>query len=67
MRQDYLSTSYLDQKYIPSERSKAREIWIDLSNVCWDNLVSFWKNMIIFSHTLHYFTDEIWSECSEIL
>ena len=22
MRQDYLSTSYLDQKYLPSERSK---------------------------------------------
>ena len=26
MRQDYLSTSYLDQKYLPSERSETREI-----------------------------------------
>ena len=26
MRQDYLSTSYLDQKYLPSERSEKREI-----------------------------------------
>ena len=38
MRRDYLSTSYLDQKYLPSERSDTREIWIDPSNVCWDNL-----------------------------
>ena len=38
MRRDYLSTSYLDQKYLPSERSETREIWIDPSNVCWDNL-----------------------------
>ena len=26
MRQDYLSTSYLDKKYFPSERSEMREI-----------------------------------------
>ena len=26
MRQDYLSASYLDQKYLPSERSETREI-----------------------------------------
>ena len=26
MRQDYLSTSYLDQKYLPSERSETKEI-----------------------------------------
>ena len=26
MRRDYLSTSYLDQKYLPSERSDTREI-----------------------------------------
>ena len=26
MRQDYLGTSYLDQKYLPSERSETREI-----------------------------------------
>ena len=26
MRQDYLSTSYLDQKHLPSERSETREI-----------------------------------------
>ena len=39
MRQDYLSTSYLDKKYLPSERSKMREIWIDPSYVCWDNPV----------------------------
>ena len=25
MRQDYLSTSYLDQKYLPSERSETTE------------------------------------------
>ena len=50
MRQDYLSTSYLDQKYLPSERSETREIWIDPSNVCWDNPVSFWIHMIFFSH-----------------
>ena len=51
MRQDYLSTSYLNQKYFPSERSETREIWIDPSNVCWDYLVSLWKHiMIFFSH-----------------
>ena len=38
MRWDYLSTSYLDQKYLPSDQSDKREIWIDPSNVCWDNL-----------------------------
>ena len=59
MRQDYLSTNYLDQKYLPSERSKTREIWMDPSNVCWDNLVSFWRHMMIFFSHLHYFTDEI--------
>ena len=37
MRQDYLGTSYLDQKYLPGEQSKRREIWIDPSHVCWDN------------------------------
>ena len=26
MRRDYLSTSYLDQKYLPSEQSDTREI-----------------------------------------
>ena len=59
MRQDYLSTSYLDQKYLPRERSKTREIWMDPSNVCWDNLVSFWRHMMIFFSHLHYFTDEM--------
>ena len=34
MRQDYLSTSYLDQKYLPTECSETREILIDPSNVC---------------------------------
>ena len=48
MRQDYLSTSYLDQKYLPSERSETREIWIDPSNVCWDNPVSSLRHMVIF-------------------
>ena len=48
MRQDYLSTSYLNQKYLPSERSETREIWIDPSNVCWDNPVSFLKAYDIF-------------------
>ena len=33
MRQDYLSTRYLDQKYLPSESSETGEIWIDPSNV----------------------------------
>ena len=55
MRQGYLSTSYLDQKYLPSERSETREIWIDPSNVCWDNLVSFWKHMMIFFSHLSLF------------
>ena len=48
MRQDYLSTSYLDQKYLTSERSEMREIWIDPSNVCWDNPVSSLRHMVIF-------------------
>ena len=55
MRQDYLSTSYLDQKYLPSERSETREIWIDPSNVCWDNHVSFWMHMMIFFSHLSLF------------
>ena len=55
MRQGYLSTSYLDQKYLLSERSETREIWIDPSNVCWDNLVSFWKHMMIFFSHLSLF------------
>ena len=55
MRQDYLSTSYLDQKYLPSERSETREIWIDPSNVCWDNHVSFWRHMMIFFSHLSLF------------
>ena len=38
MRQDNLSTGYWDHKYLPSESSKTREIWIDHSNVGWDNL-----------------------------
>ena len=55
MRQDYLSTSYLDQKYLPSERSEMRGMWIDPSNVWWDNLVSFWKHMVIFFSYLSLF------------
>ena len=55
MRQGYLSTCYLDQKYLPSERRESREIWIDSSNVCWDNLVSFWKHMMIFFSHLSLF------------
>ena len=55
MRQDYLSTSYLDQKHLVSERSETREIWIDPSNVCWDNLVSFWRHMMIFFSHLSLF------------
>ena len=46
MRQDYLSTSYLDQKYLPSERSETREIWIHPSNMCWDNPVSSLRHMV---------------------
>ena len=46
MRQDYLSTSYLDQNI---------EIWIDPSNVCWDNPVSFWGHMMIFFSHLSLF------------
>ena len=39
------------KKYLQSERSEMRQIWIDPSNVCWDHLDSFWKHiMIIFSH-----------------
>ena len=60
MRQDYLSTSYLDQKYLPSERSETSEIWIDQSNVCWDNLVSFWKHMMIFLPHLSLFYRWSW-------
>ena len=48
MRQDYLSTSYLDQKYLLSERSETREMWIDPSNVCWDNPVSSLRHIVIF-------------------
>ena len=55
MRQDYLSTGYLDQKYLLSERSETREIWIDPSNVCWDNHVSFWRHMMIFFSHLSLF------------
>ena len=32
MRHDYLSTNYLDKKYLPSEHSEMRKIRIDLSN-----------------------------------
>ena len=32
--QNYLSISYLDQKYLLSEQSELREISIDPSNVC---------------------------------
>ena len=53
MRQDYLSTSYLDQKYFLSE------LWIDPSNICGDNLDNFESILWYFSHTFHYSTDEI--------
>ena len=43
MRQDYLSTSYLDKKYFQSEQSEMIEMWIDPSNVCWDNPVSIFE------------------------
>ena len=43
MRRGYLRTSYFDKKYLPSERSETREIWIDPSNVCWDNLSLIFK------------------------
>ena len=55
MRRDYLRTSYVNKKYPPSERSEMREIWNDKSNVCWDNLVSFWKHMFIFFSYLSLF------------
>ena len=67
MRQDYLSTSYLDQKYLPSERSKTSEIWIDPSNVCWDNLVSFWRHMMIFfSHLSLFYRWNILKICENL-
>ena len=69
MRQDYLSTSYLDQKDLPSERSETREIWIDPSNVCWDNPVSFWIHMMIFLSHLSLFNRwnifKIWEKMSK--
>ena len=69
MRQDYLSTSYWDQKYLPSERSETREIWIDPSNVCWDNPVSFWMHMMIFFSHLSLFNRwnilKIWEKMSK--
>ena len=69
VRQDYLSTCYLDQKYLPSERSETREIWIDPSNVCWDNPVSFWMHMMIFFSHLSLFNRwnilKIWEKLSK--
>ena len=67
IRQDYLSSSYLDKTYLLSKRSEMMEIWIDQSNVCWDNLFSCQKHMIIFFSYLSLFYRWNLIECSEIV
>ena len=59
MRQDYLSTSYLDQKYLPSERSERGRyelIQVTCAEIILSHFESIWW---YFSHTFHYLTDEI--------
>ena len=55
MRQDYLSTSYLDQKYLPSERSERGRY--ELIQVMRAEIifVSFGKHMMIFFSHLSLF------------
>ena len=67
MRQDYLSTSYLDQKYLPSERSETREIFliqVTSAEIILSHFEGIWW---YFSHTFHYLTDEISWKIWEIL
>ena len=56
MRQDYLSTRYLDQFISPSFRYTHSGDIFDPSNYCWDNPVLFWMHMInIILYTLYSF------------
>ena len=59
MRQDYLSSSYLDQKYLPSERSERGRyelIQVTCAEIILSHFECIWR---YFSHTFHYLTDEI--------
>ena len=59
MRQDYLSSSYLDQKYLPSERSERGRyelIQVTCAEIILSHFECIWW---YFSHTFHYLTDEI--------
>ena len=59
MRQDYLSTSYLDQKYLPSERSERGRYEL-IQVTCAEIILSHFEGIWwYFSHTFHYLTDEI--------
>ena len=59
MRQDYLSTSYLDKKYLHSERSERGRYEL-IQVMCAEIILSHFESIWwYFSHTFHYFTDEI--------
>ena len=59
MRPDYLSISNLDQKYLLSEQSKRGRYKL-IKVTCAEIILSRVESIgIYFSHTFHYFTDEI--------